>query len=805
MTKLGRRFGENNRLNNSPVSNLQSSSNSTSLSHNAGAPRKGAHRRYGFAVLAVGIALLPKLIAPIIGGTSSFLPFILAVMVSAWYGGMLPGLLATLLSCILINYFWEPPIGTLSVNQFVGGLPLFQFVLVGMSISWLSDQLHAARRRAEAIAQEARHHQAALWQSEVRARESSRRMMEILESISDAFFSVDLEWRFTYVNREAERLWGKGRDTLLGKVMWEEFPQIVGLTPYQKFHEAIQAQQAVEFETLSVILNKWVEVNAYPADEGLTVYFRDISDRKATEAILHNSEERLRLALEGADLGMWDYDLTSGQLEWTARCKALFDLALDTAISYEVFLNAVYPDDRQRVNQAVEESIAAGQNFDIEYRSQWGNGTIHWIAAKGQTFCNESGEPMRMVGVVLDVTDRKQLEESLRQQTQALEQANHFKDDFLAIVSHELRAPLSAILGWAQILRSRPVDPVTTAQALETIERNARSQSQLITDLLDISRLTRGKVRFDLRPLVLASVVHAAIEAMRPSAEAKQIQLSSTLNPEVELVLGDPERLQQVIWNLLSNAIKFTAEGGRVEVTLQQIDTYAQIQVIDTGKGISADVLPHIFEQFYQVDGSIAASQDGLGLGLAIVRQLVELHGGTIAVASPGAGQGSTFTVNLPLLTFAPTAEVAIAGVPIASQESITSAEPSLAGLRALVIDDEEDARELLIALLEAFEVEVIATASGTEACETLPLFKPDVIICDIGMPREDGYTVIRKIRALPTAQGGRTPAIALTSYARQEDRQQAKQAGFQQHLPKPLNADDLFRAIGLLTGRSLD
>nr|WP_242040850.1 response regulator [Coleofasciculus sp. FACHB-1120] len=406
---------------------------------------------------------------------------------------------------------------------------------------------------------------------------------------------------------------------------------------------------------------------------------------------------------------------------------------------------------------------------------------------------------------------------------QESQQANRMKDEFLAILSHELRSPLNPILGWTQLLRTRKFDEATTTRAIETIERNAKLQTQLIDDLLDVSRIIRGKVGLNISPINLVSTLEAAIDTVRLAADAKSIQLQSSLDSSVGLVSGDSSRIQQIVWNLLSNAIKFTPEGGRVEVRLSMVNgqkvsgrksfanepepmtnkglrthyNYAQIQVLDTGKGIRADFLPHVFDYFRQADGSTTRKHGGLGLGLAIVHHLVELHGGTVYAESPGEGQGATFTVMLPLIKSEAKKLTMEEDVLLNSQASIRST--LLDGVRVLVVDDDTDTREFLTFMLEQYGAEAIAVASAQEAFERIPQVRPDVLVSDIGMPSEDGYSLLEKVRKLDATQGGETPAIALTAYAREEDRTQALSAGFQMHLAKPVEPDELANVVAKL------
>ncbi|WP_427158972.1 ATP-binding protein [Aliinostoc sp. HNIBRCY26] len=408
--------------------------------------------------------------------------------------------------------------------------------------------------------------------------------------------------------------------------------------------------------------------------------------------------------------------------------------------------------------------------------------------------------------------ERSQLITSLQQQTEQLTAANRMKDEFLAILSHELRSPLNAILGWSQLLRTRQLNETQTAKGLETIERNARAQTQLIEDLLDISRMIRGKLRLNVCHCHLVPIIESAIENIQLAAQAKEIDLQYCLSSENGqfLISGDPERLQQIIWNLLSNAIKFTPPGGKVVVNLTKIaDTdkaaqtaYAQMQVIDTGIGISPQFLPYVFDRFRQADSSSTRSHGGLGLGLAIVRHLVELHGGTVQVDSAGENQGATFTVKLPLLTVnkVTSNEVVNQITPNATPLPMC---PSLSGVKVLVVDDEADSRDFVTTVLEQCQAQVQAADSVPAALEIIRQWQPDVLVSDIGMPYEDGYALIRKLRSLPPEKGGTIPAAALTAYARADDRTRAIQEGYQLHLPKPIEPVELATVVASLVRRT--
>ncbi|MBD2024379.1 response regulator [Leptolyngbya sp. FACHB-711] len=371
------------------------------------------------------------------------------------------------------------------------------------------------------------------------------------------------------------------------------------------------------------------------------------------------------------------------------------------------------------------------------------------------------------------------------------DRANRIKDEFLAVLSHELRSPLNPILGWAKLLQNGKLDAAKTQQALQTIERNAQLQSELIEDLLDVSRILQGKLNLNISPINLAPLIQAAMETVRLAAEAKLIKVEASLEPEVGLISGDSTRLQQVIWNLLSNAVKFTPKGGQISIRLEGSDSYAHITVSDTGQGIAPDFLPYVFEYFRQADATTTRKFGGLGLGLAIVRHLVELHGGTVAVESAGVGKGATFTARLPFMP--------VQAIP---DHDSRSSEPSsdLNGIQVLVVDDEADSREFVAFVLEQAGATVLTATTANEALTMLIQAKPTVLLSDIGMPDRDGYMLLQQVRALPPEQGGQVRAIALTAYAGDFNQQQALQAGFQQHLSKPIEPERLIQVVACLT-----
>ena len=517
-------------------------------------------------------------------------------------------------------------------------------------------------------------------------------------------------------------------------------------------------------------------------------------------------QQRLELAVDASELGTFHCELPAGKLFWNARCKSHFWLGPDVeTIDFEMFYSLLHPEDRERTRAAVEESVNEGAAYDIEFRTISADDRIRWVRASGKIFFDMNGQPERFDGTTRDITrdklsaqERSMLLEGERAARHEAERVSGIKDEFLATLSHELRTPLSAIFGWTQLLIARRDDPNTLAHGLDVIDRNVRVQMQLIEDLLDVSRIISGKVRLDIQRVNVPEIIDAAIESVKPAADAKGIRLERMIDTHASPVSGDPGRLQQVLWNLLTNAIKFTDKGGRVQVMAGLADSDAEICISDTGQGISADFLPDLFSRFTQADSSTKRKHGGLGLGLSIVQSLIEMHGGTVKATSPGEGQGATFIVRLPLRAVDTSAEDlphsrVSSDLPCAAFPLI-----NLRGVKVLVVDDEADARELVKRLLVAYEAVPALAASAADALKLIASFDPAVIVSDIGMPDQDGYAFMRTLRS----QGVKTPSIALTAFARENDRIHSIQAGYQAHLPKPFEPLELLALVAGLSGQ---
>jgi len=513
-------------------------------------------------------------------------------------------------------------------------------------------------------------------------------------------------------------------------------------------------------------------------------------------------QEILAAIVESSDDAIISKDLNGTILSWNSGAERVFGYRADEAIGRSITM--LLPPDRFDEEVSIIATLVRGERIDhFETERLTKDGRRIDISLSVSPIKDRTGRVIGGAKIARDISLRRELE---RAREQALEQerqgralaeaANRSKDAFLAMVSHELRSPLSPILSWARLLRMKALDEAQSVHALETIERCARAQAQLIDDLLDISRIVAGQLRLEVEQVDLASVIKEAIEVVRPAANAKQIRLQTVLDTETGMIAGDSARLQQVVWNLLSNAIKFTPKGGRIQTTLARLNSHVEIAISDTGEGLAPEFLSHLFERFQQAETGPTRSHSGLGLGLSIVRHIAELHGGTVVAESAGVGQGATFTVKLPQTIFARTAGESERRHPTRGPLPEAKGLPSLEGLRVLVVDDEPDSNEIVRTLLGASGAEVRVALSAADGLDELKHWTPDVIVSDIGMPHEDGYMFLAKVHA-QLGKTSRIPAVALTAYATTDDRVRIFSAGFRAHLVKPIEPLELVVVVG--------
>ena len=624
----------------------------------------------------------------------------------------------------------------------------------------------------------------------------------LIESADDAIISKTLEGIITSWNKGAERIFGYTADEVIGKPVTILIPadhenEEPAILARLRAGERIEHYETVRVRKDGRRIDISLTVSPIKGPNGTIIgaskIARDITEQRQARKALDAANARLKLALIASRLGDWSWDAKTDVVTLSETALRIFDVEPGTITTWVDMRNLLREEDRERARVAVDSALADHSDYDIEYRVQRADGSEGWISAKGQGIYDEDGTVIGMLGFVQDISQRKAAEAETERLYRQAEESSRLKEEFLATISHELRTPLSAILGWARMLRLGQLSPDNTAKALDTIERNARAQAQLIDDLLDVSRIITGKLRMDVRPSDPNSFIDAAVEAVRPAADAKGVRVQKVMDTASVSIPGDPVRLQQVVWNLLSNAIKFTPRGGRVQIRSERVNSHLEIVVSDTGQGISSDFLPHVFDRFRQADQKTSRLHGGMGLGLSIVRHLVELHGGTVSATSGGEGQGATFTVTLPIT---PLYQVDASGgrVHPAARELLPpdNGTDRLDGLHILVVDDESDTRELLKQGLEYCGAKVSLAGSASEAVDSLASFVPDILISDIGMPGEDGYDFIRQVRDLPAERGGKIAAIALTAYTRIEDRLHALRAGYDMHVPKPVELAEL-------------
>jgi len=639
----------------------------------------------------------------------------------------------------------------------------------------------------------------------------------------------DAQSRFKFVNKPyAERL-GLTPEDCIGK----RFHEVVDAEAYEglrQYFEVALSGEPVEFEAevpYAAIGRRFMHCSYAPEfdADGMVVGFvaaiTDISERKKAEQKLIATTAKFESVFNQSGI-------FAGMIDLQGYLREVNDLAVNQCgYTREQVLDLPFwetpwwrgsEEAKARIRAATEQA-AAGMVYHEELPYWWADGTERVVDFAMHPIRDQDGRVMLLHPTGIDVTERKLAEEEIARlltQEQAArevaEQATRAKDEFLAVVSHELRSPLNAILGWNRLLRSQRGDDPQIAEVAETVERSGKAQLQLIEDLLDTARIITGKMKLEFQPVEPVAVISAALDAVRPAAGSKGVVITTDLDPEAGQITGDPDRLQQVVWNLVSNAIKFTPGGGRVQVELRRGGAGVQIVVHDTGQGISPDLMPYVFDRFKQGDSETSRRYGGLGLGLALVKHLVELHGGSVAVESPGEEQGSTFTVNLPVRAVKGGSgaesqrEGATGGDRRAGRGTRTA---RLEGVRALVVDDEPDARELLAATLEQYGVLVTGVDSTTAALAALEsqfgdeASEPfDILISDIGMPDADGYELMRRVRTHTDGRVSSIRAIALTAYARTEDRTRALRAGFQMHVPKPVDEEELTTVIAALTDR---
>jgi PAS domain S-box-containing protein len=638
-------------------------------------------------------------------------------------------------------------------------------------------------------------------------------MRATLESTTDAILVTDEEGKVTDFNEKYLDLWKIPRVVLeagkAGDV--REFVSRNFADPQRFFARVaeIAATAQESFDVLKLkdgrIFERYSKVLSVEGRRlGRVWSLRDVTQGHLSEI----TSRRLAAIVASSEDAIIGKDLNSIITSWNFGAERIFGYTAEEMIGTSIM--RLIPPNRQAEEREILARIRRGERFDhFETIRLAKDGRQLSVSITVSPIKDSAGHVVGASKVARDITERKQAEAALKEAVEELEaarsqaeRANRMKDEFLATLSHELRTPLNAVLGWAHILLTGKPQGDELKQGLDAIERNARTQAQIIEDLLDMSRIISGKIRLDVEQIDLPAVLNDSIDTVRATAEAKGIRLHTLVDPRAGPISGDPDRLLQVFWNLLNNAIKFTPKGGQVEVLLERVNSHVEVSVIDTGEGIAPEFLPYVFDRFQQGDASTTRRHGGLGLGLAIVKQLVELHGGYVRVKSGGIGKGTSFTVHLPLIALSSEPDKERRHFRATPRENRSLPDVSLDKVHVLIVDDEVDAREFVKRLLEMAGATVSIASSASEAIERILARRPDVLVCDLGMPEEDGYSLIRELRVLEESQDSVLPAVALTAYARSEDRTRAIRYGFQNHLAKPVEPAELLAVVSSLAGR---
>lgn len=748
--------------------------------------------RHGLAIVAVAVAALAR-----VGLTSAgldprltaFSPFYAAIVLAALTGGLPSGLVALTLSAVASLALATP-------RELLGPstLPAFGiFLVVGSLIVWLAHLTHVARLRAE---------------------RAEHRLQSTLDGITDSFVTVDFMWRFTYVNEAAQAYFGLRSGDVLGRNCWDVFPQAVGTPTEASLRQVMTRREPITIEIPAVLrAGHWAQLHVAPTADGISVVFRDVTEAyRLREASLRH-QARLHMALEAARMTAWEYDPAHNRVTYSASAPEVLGIPADMLpVDRVAGEDMIHPADRTAHVACMR---SAARSADGAFRSRYrladpylfGRPGPIWIEDRGRMIFDAVGNLTMVQGVLQDISPQMAIDarihvlnQDLRERIaerqtllEAAERSSRAKDDFLAVLSHELRSPMQSVLGWVQVLKDTPLHVEASTRALDTIERNLRQQSQLINDMLDVSRIVTGKLVFHLATLPLATIVRETVDTLGPQADAKAVSVHVAVDGDL-LVVADRERLRQVVSNLVTNAVKFTPPGGAIQVTCRACDGRAQLDVQDSGDGIRSDRLATIFERFRQADTSSTRQHEGLGLGLSITKHIVDHLGGTIEAASDGPGLGSRFTVRLPL---AVSRRVDDAVPPSAGRLDADTDMPAsgrLTGLDLLVVDDHRDTVDL-IAFVTRREGAIVRTAlSATEALAAWHDRPARAVVTDLSMPGMDGFALLHAIG------GADVVAIALSGLARADDRQRALQAGFATHLAKPVEPAVLIDTLARLT-----
>jgi PAS domain S-box-containing protein len=619
----------------------------------------------------------------------------------------------------------------------------------------------------------------------------------ILASISDAFSAIDREWRYTFVNAKVAELAGIPREQLVGRVIWEVFPEAIDTEFYRRCHRAMEKREPDHFEIFYQPWKRWLETRIYPARDGIVIFRADITDRKEqeerlrqSELKLHELEARVRLAVEAADIGTFDFYPSTGELQFSARSRQMFGIPAGAEVNYETYLEGVHPEDRHIVYETVNRvrQPQSSGRFEIEYRTIGiADGKERWVAERGRAIRDSAGKVTRFIGTMLEITEKKNAEINLQRAKDEAEEANRAKDKFLAMLSHELRTPLTPVLMTIASLRREPDLSDDIRHDLEVLQRNVELEALLIDDLLDLTRIAHGKLELHNDAVDVHSTIEHALSICAGDLIGKKIHVIRHFDAREHHCWADPARLQQVFWNLVKNSAKFTAEGGRIEIATRNNQAHQiVVEIRDNGIGIDQNLLPRIFDAFEQGGGNITSKYGGLGLGLAICKRVVDLHRGTIEAQSEGKGRGAKFTVALNAM------ETSMLEGPVLFLESEP---PRIKHIQILFVEDHEDTARVLGRILRNAGFDVSHAGSVGEARALAASRRFDLLISDLGLPDGSGLELMKALR-----DGQNIPGIALSGFGTDDDVAASVAAGFSAHLTKPVEWDRLRAEIDKLS-----
>jgi PAS domain S-box-containing protein len=638
----------------------------------------------------------------------------------------------------------------------------------------------------------------------MRARQRQREVRDliashdtVLASISDAFSALDRNWRYTYVNSKVAELAGIPKEKMIGRVIWEIFPEAVGGEFYERSHQAMEKRQPEHFEVFYKPWERWLDTRIYPTKEGIVIFRADVTERRRQEELtrenerkLKELEERSRLAVEAADVGTFDFYPPTGELKWSNRCNEIFGLPRNSKVDYATYVSGVHPEDRAVIQETVQGVLKPGSSgrYDIEYRVIGiEDRRERWVSEKGRAILDPSGHATRFIGTILDITASKTAAIRLERAKKAAEEANKAKDQFLAMLSHELRTPLTPVLMTIASLQRDPNISDELLRDLEMLQRNVELEALLIDDLLDLTRISHGKLELHNDAVNIHTTIEHALSISAAEITEKHLTLIRDFHATEHHCWADGARLQQVFWNLIKNAVKFTDPGGKVEIRTRNDQAHRiVIDVVDNGIGIDLELQPKIFDAFEQGGAATTSKYGGLGLGLAISKRVVDLHGGTIAVKSAGRGEGSMFTVILQAM------ETSLLEGPARFLET-----PAFAGGKReiLLVEDHEDTARVLRRMLESAGYGVCQANSIAGARDLATKRAFNLLISDVGLPDGSGLDLMRELR-----EKQRMTGIALSGFGMDEDRAASKEAGFVEHFTKPVDWVRLHEAVERLT-----